>query len=446
MMKQHIDIPNRQFDDAVTDAFRDAPACGAFGTIDDLSRRRAVNHIVQKAASAARNVSEVHPRWTHRRVRAAGAIAAVLVLGIALTWYLVLFGSASPAALSAASYFGEVQTVHGAVFIDDDSAYRHAPLPVEKPMRTAEGTALLRMPTGIDWWMASHAAGKINRLEFNQLHVSVSSGENWFRVDPERQGPAFSVLTPMGRIHVTGTIFVVRVTADDVVVTLLKGKVLVQDAQQTPHEVQTGYSIHLQNGQTVPVSENEQAQLRQQLATLHWEESTATPTLTAASSTVDNSATGDTSVAVSASVQPATTDKPADIKQLHMSIQNARKAGDWKKVAGLYKRLIRTSPAGDAAIVSRVSLGDVYLSRLHRYGDALSQYDYYIQSRHPTLLPEATYGKCLALKAMKQSAREQQCLEQFVRRFPGVLQVESARSRLSVLQAKPTLSPDTINE
>jgi hypothetical protein len=126
----------------------------------------------------------------------------------------------------------------------------------------------------------------------------------------------------------------------------------------------------------------------------------------------------------------------ADLRHIHEEIQAYRKKRDWGRVAALYKRLIQSAPGSETAVVSRVSLGEIYLTKLHQYKSALVHFDRYLRSGHTALLPEAFYGKCNALKALGNRDGEVRCLARFIKQFNGAFQVPDARARLDALRGQ----------
>ena len=258
-----------KFGAALSDAFQDAPACGALGAFDDLSRRRMINDVLDAASLVEAETDLRLPTgrrtagiWT---VGIAAGFVALLVSGV---FWLTMGGAGTP---SPDVYFGEVYSGSANLFIDGKGTAIHAPVPVGKSMHTTDGDAQLRLPTGIDWWMNKHSAADISSFDSEQIQVSVRSGEVWFRVDPARKGPAFSIDTDMGRIEVIGTIFAVKVMPGAVRVTLLKGAVRVVRPTGQVDQVPEAYSMNLRESEPKPLARGEVVQIREQLAALSWD-------------------------------------------------------------------------------------------------------------------------------------------------------------------------------
>ena len=446
-MKRNSDIDKERFDDAMTDAFRNAPSCGDFGEIDTLRRRRMMNRILSASPPPkVHGLDDFQARSRDRINRwfwvAAAVFVAAVAVGIVVNVMLTPAPTAPPVTptvnvTEGQRWFGEVVRAGESVIVDARSTSNHARIPVDRAIFTNGDNALLRLPTGIDWWMSAHSEGRVAAVAETQIEVAVNNGESWFQVDPKRKdAPAFIVQTPLGRIHITGTIFVVDVTPSEVSVTLLKGQVWIVRHSGQKSLLKSGRMMHLGNGHQTELAVSEIERYHKHLITLAWDNDIRLP----------NSPTDNKALETDSSVQGAGKNKkalmtpasenrtiPMTVQQMHREIQSARTRGNWERVASLYRKIIKTSPGSEAAIVSRVSLGEVYLTKLHRYNDALKQFNRYIQSNHQALLQEALYGKCTTLKAQKNGLGEQKCLERFVQRFPSTFQSADARVRLKAL-------------
>lgn len=428
------DVENQKFDRAMIDAFNDDPACGAFGEIEELRRRRMMNEILAATprVKTVRESEVVDGRGTAaKRLWIAAAVIVGLIGAGLLVKEKVFSASKDITIAETESYFGEVFEENGNIFMDGRLSSLHAPIPVGKSIRTQEGNARLRLPTGIEWWMSGGSTGKIESAGEQKIDVAVLNGENWFRVDPTREGPAFTVKTPLGKIHVTGTIFVVRTTPEDVTVALLKGEVWVTRNSNERNLVKTGYLFHLSDGTQSPLSDIEEQYFSNQRAKLAWGTMPPSGTPKASSRSFASKSGVRKNMDRTAAMEAWTGNQ--DIQRIHSEIQSQRRRGNWEKVAALYQQIIQIAPSSEAALVSRVSLGDVYLTRLHRYNDALLHFNRYIRSGKRALLPEAMYGKCLVLKSLGRTTGEQKCLDIFIRKFPDSFQVAGAKERKEAL-------------
>ncbi|MBN2525719.1 MAG: FecR domain-containing protein [Deltaproteobacteria bacterium] len=436
-------IETYEFDDAMTDVFRNSPDWGACGTIDDVRRRRMMNNILSRAPSvlAERQMPDIFEHDTQStsgRFKKVVLLAAAFILGLVVTGIFVSGINLSESNTNVSPvtdlWFGEVLEKSGALSLGDVPAPANAPIPVGKSIMTQDGTAMMRLPTGIDWWMRQSGHGKVVAAESTHILAEVLDGESWFRVDPNRVGPSFSLNTRLGRIDVTGTIFVVHATPSDVSVSLLKGEVWVTRYSGERVLVKTGHTVTLSDGRQTEIPVVEQQSLDEQLVRLSWKDKNIghDASVTDASD-AQHLKSGRKSLGMSGGFAKYS-GRNLDIQQIHREIQKYRKIGDWNRVAVLYRQLIQSAPGSEAAMVSRVALGNVYQVKLHRYNDALQQFNRYIRSGHTALLPEAIYGKCTTLKSTRNISAEKKCLETFVSEFPGAFQSRDAKNRLDALQ------------
>lgn len=430
-MKRKSNVEMNGFDQAVSDVFQEDPDCEAFSTFDELNRRRFINGMLD-AASAVEASSVVQTETRRRKLPLVGAIAAFVAVGIfsGILWS-TMGGFSSP---KRDTYFGEVREREGNLFFNKEKVSKNAPIPVGKSISTKNGTALLRLPTGIDWWMEKHTEAQIAFLDSDRIQVDIRSGEAWFRVDPTREGPLFSVSTPAGQVDVTGTIFVVNVMPSKSRVTLLRGEVLATPLSGRKDLIREGRTMRLGGGEQHILSTDEKRRMHARLAALSW--NTDMPPDVMKSTAEAAGADAKTQISAAPSSPGGGTTSREAPRNLLDEIQNQRDKRNWEKVAHLYKRVIQSAPGSETAVVSRVALGEVYLSKLHRYKDALSQFNRYIHSGHTALLPEASYGKCNALKSLGKRNQEIRCLDRFIRRFAAAFQTPEARARLNALQAE----------
>ena len=427
-MKPRDHITDSNLDGALIDIFNDAPSCGAFGTIDDLSRRRMMNQILEIDDMPIPDGDERGPRPRYVYAALAG-IAALIVMSLVGTWLLRTTSFFSNGESSHhGGYYGEVQRTGGALYFNGRMADVHAPIPVGRSIRTDTSDAMLRLPTGIAWQLEPHSRGNIAPLQPDRLEVNVLKGESWFRVDPTRSGPSFSVNTKMGRIEVTGTIFVVNAEPSEVRITLLKGEVWVIRPSGHRDRVSSGHVLSLGQNTQRRLSPDTRQQMLDKLAALTWSAARKEENAVSMIPEADRESELDIPSPLEKS------HRAVGPKYLISKIQFHRKHRNWGKVAQLYKQLIQSAPSSETAVVSRVSLGEIYLSKLQQYKNALSQFERYLHSGHTALLPEATYGKCRTLKALGKREGEIRCLDGFVRQFSSAFQAQKARARLERLK------------
>ncbi len=440
-MKRNSTFDADKFDHALSDAFREAPECGAFGTFDDLTRRRMINGILSRAALESEKNAASKATMNSRRQLLAWIAASAAVVVAGLLGVLLLTApqqSQNEEAISSVEfYFGEVRQSKGLLYIGGKEAVFQAPVPVGKTIHTKEGNALLGLPTGIEWWISNQSRVEISSIDQTDLKVRIIAGENWFRVDPKRQGPSFSVQIESGLIEVTGTIFMVNADIPGTEVTVWEGKVRVTNKFGQTILVEAGQMLRLSENSQYELSDEEKQMMHAKLIELAWSDKEYSSKkmdnekdlrITAANTNENRE------LQSKQSLQTKET-SVTDIRQLHEEIQRCRQKGDWERTASLYQKLIQSAPTSETALVSRVSLAELYLTKLYRYKEALTHFDRYLQSNHTALTPEAFYGKCRTLKALNRKKQEEQCLELFTSKFSNSLQTREAKARLDILRS-----------
>jgi len=117
--------------------------------------------------------------------------------------------------------------------------------------------------------------------------------------------------------------------------------------------------------------------------------------------------------------------------ELFASANARRRAGDVGAARTLYVDLQQKYPTSVPATVSRVSLGRLFLDRLHDPASALSQFDGYLaQTAHATLAEEALFGRATALMRLGRREEERATWQRLMLRFPASVYAERAASRL----------------
>lgn len=95
----------------------------------------------------------------------------------------------------------------------------------------------------------------------------------------------------------------------------------------------------------------------------------------------------------------------------------------------LYERLQSAHPSSPQAVLSRVSLGGIYLES-GRASLALQQFDAYLSSGSGRLAAEALFGKAQSLKVLNRRAEEAQTWQKLLGQYPNSAYSAQARQRL----------------
>jgi TolA-binding protein len=134
---------------------------------------------------------------------------------------------------------------------------------------------------------------------------------------------------------------------------------------------------------------------------------------------------------VAASAASATA--PTSASDVYRAANDARRAGRSDQAIRGYKDLQRRFPGSAEAKASRVSLGGLLL-RGGSGGEALSQFDSYLEGGSGPLAAEALFGRGRALQALGRSAEEIETLERLVRQYPKSAYATHAKRRLDELR------------
>lgn len=226
--------------------------------IDELSRRRWVNEIVEQATRTREVVADHHDaRATvgYRVLLAAIGIAACASIAIVL-WYYKSAGTVDPGPAS------RVAMTSGAVLTDDYPASADHPLRAGDVVSTAEGAAVLSLAGGVAARLDANTEVRLDRPDQAPVRMSLIRGRLTAAVDKDRKGAiAFTVETRAGRIDVTGTVFSVEAYRELVDLKVLEGRVRVSEPRGMTREVGAGRGVALGDRQMHRLSAKEVSRL-----------------------------------------------------------------------------------------------------------------------------------------------------------------------------------------
>ncbi|HUT77981.1 MAG TPA: tetratricopeptide repeat protein [Polyangia bacterium] len=390
--------------------------------LDDLARRRLLDRAVDRLGEETAT-DERRPLTAVRRRVAPLAAAALFLLaagaGIALL-------ARSPEPETAAGTSAEPGTVADRRMEPGDTVV------------TIDGSSTLDLPTGIRMAVGPLSRMRLERFDPEEIAVSLDGGEIVAALEAGRSGPPFVVVSPAGRVRVTGTVLRVEV-AGDVTVDVLRGSVRVEDGLHDGH-VEAGERVVLGVSGAVPIPEG-----------------TASAALTAARAGglldgVVFPAPGrvlpadDGPPPPSGPVSPeARTTAPAPaaprpeggetVEALLFRAGELRVAKDWAGAAAAYREIFERHPDSSQARTSILSLAEIELVHLGRPDSALARFELYLTSwPDGSLAPEAELGRARALGRLGRTAEETAALRAFVSRYPNSLLADRARNRLEALE------------
>jgi TolA-binding protein len=138
----------------------------------------------------------------------------------------------------------------------------------------------------------------------------------------------------------------------------------------------------------------------------------------------------------SRAVRAAPAEREGAAEALFASANAARAAGDSASAAARYARLSQLYPGTRAELVSRVSRGNLWLSRIAQPTRARDAFASYLAAAPDgTLAEEARVGLARALAQLGQREDERQAWLALLHRHPGSLYAARARARLDELDA-----------
>ncbi|MCU0663804.1 MAG: FecR domain-containing protein [Myxococcota bacterium] len=210
--------------------------------LDDIARRRFIDDVLRKAETVERTTREQEASDGMRfskiaRLAVAAAAAAVFV--VAATFWLpgslsdAVVSHKAPAAQSAESSSTSLPdlsvprflVLSGDVRIEGRPAAVGGALKNGQRIETQGGSAVVAMSDGIFVDLRPSTRLSIDRPMSDAIEIVLEAGAVLSSVDPSRKAPMLSVVTPHGRVTVTGTIFGVEVGDDDSFVRVARGKV-----------------------------------------------------------------------------------------------------------------------------------------------------------------------------------------------------------------------------
>ncbi|MCP4604661.1 MAG: PEGA domain-containing protein [Proteobacteria bacterium] len=480
-------------------------------SVDDLTRRRAVDAVLDKVDEPVNtesdllwNIERENRFWSkYRRLAGVSAItaaAAMVVIGLASVFVLAPNGpeletestSPNPAKSSA-----RVLLASSNCGTPTDRLITGREVEEKESISVEDGQVVLGLAARAKIKLESDTRVRFDKLRSSKFDIFLEKGELFASVEPGDGQPDFIVSTPYGRAVMTGTIFSVRVSNEQVDVMVYRGSVRVEDSGVPSYSVRASQTARMGNTETIPLTQaNENAAL-DTTRTLDLLSNSASTVLEVrstppgASVLIDGEVLGQTPVVAAArsgyreleltlpgyaSVReklelsrgdtitrvfeltsdsvdipnedvPKTQEKQKRSKaraapgpnasEMLVQAQSLRGGRDWSGAAKAYKQIIRTFQASPEARTARVPLGVIQLNHLNQPARALKNFNAYLStSANGALAPEAAYGRAAALRALGRTTQETHALENFINNYPSSLRVTEAKRRLSDLESR----------
>ncbi len=227
---------------AVLEELRFDGSAPAARPLDELSRRRAIQDIVEAAGQGSTPAEKpARNNLVRRRLLAAGGLAACLLAALAvLLWprdghLLVLPTGAQkqPVAARVLLRSGDAMLAQSPLRLDDR-------LRPGQRLESRSGRAALRLPQGSTLLLDRDTVLSLDRLARNRVQLHLERGQLLASVTRRQQRQVFEVRTPSGRITVKGTAFSLLATRSFTLLRVLRGVVVAHEPGKKPQEVRPG--------------------------------------------------------------------------------------------------------------------------------------------------------------------------------------------------------------
>lgn len=229
---------------SVSALMRHTDDAGPAQPLDELSRRRFVNFVVTQAAADGPMEEEAPEADPSGRPHWRWVSAAVVLLALGVGLVLVLRWSGADGDRSARGRPGAHLVMRsGEVVVE--GARAPSELAVGKTLWVRRGRAAMALPDDAYVLLGERSAARVVRLSPGETTLHLEQGWLLASVQPKRHGRRFVVTTRAGRVEVTGTVFMVRVTAEEVTVEVLRGQVRLVEPAHTQRLVQRGHAAQL---------------------------------------------------------------------------------------------------------------------------------------------------------------------------------------------------------
>jgi len=441
---------------ASLNALGNPESAGTLAELDELARRRLVDDVIAQAANlpplSADGTSDTVSARTPIRWRALALTATLAAASIAavLVWTRPIQppeqapSSPIPAPRIALAT-GELVLLAGDVKVDGQDAVIGDRIRVGERFQTGAGRAVVTLPAKVTVSLGPKTSAVWNQEDGAASEVVLHSGEIHLSVAPDIERRAgFAVVTPRGRIEVTGTVFSVVASPKSVEVRVLRGEVEIADRGGRARRLGTRAATSLGSTRIWTLSKKEEQTLWEQvraIALLHSEDRTVVDVRSepnGATVTIDSvemgstpvtasvragyrelvvasgsrqverklvdlrpgahftwnfdlsetasEATSETAATATATRASATGSKPlkpvatSSAQELLAAAQSLRAAQNWPGAAQTYRQLIASYPGSGEARASLVSLGGIELGKLSSPAAALGHFDTYLAS------------------------------------------------------------------
>ena len=380
---------------------------GALGSLDELSRRRRVDWIIDQ--SFEEESAEDIPRWSQRSLAVAIAASTAFAMLIFIVGRALLREDAGSSKRAAS-----IPTAPDGV---PDQASR---------LVAADHDALHLISSGVWLLLEANSVARVRSTK-QRISVHLETGMAWLDVNPRVKPAGLGVMVQVSRGDITavGTVFGVQETPGYTEVTVLEGTVSITD--------RTPYTIWVTSGYKLRVGEYSAHPLDPEAVRIAWirlrDQGMATdrdPTATVV----------EEKEAMPAELHRTSRHRVKKVSSItpHGLLKAARRyknRGDYLAANKSLKKLIKRFPMSEEAPVALIAKARLALDRLALPKTALRLFNTYLASpRHSDLRAEALLGKARAQRRLGDNTGACETLKSIVRRYGRGLLADRARRRL----------------
>ena len=244
--------------------------------LDELTRRRQLNSLLQQAAVAAPEAAPA--QRAPRRLKVTAALAASVLVGTVAALLAHQYGrtptpthATAPRAATVkpgarlvavpapAPLPARVLLLAGRATLDGTPMAAGRAMEPGRTLRVATGQMVLQLPLGSKMLVRPRTTLGLEQLTPHRVRLRLQQGELLAEVTRRQPGQVFEVQTPAGRVQVKGTRFALKTSGDRTRLWVLEGQVRVVERDGVARQLSAGQAITLGDGNGVvrPLGESE---------------------------------------------------------------------------------------------------------------------------------------------------------------------------------------------
>ncbi len=449
-------IENRALDRILKAVEKKQDDNGLLNPLDDLEKLRMADDIIQQYNSGKKQDKAKYalPPGHSSHIRILKLLsAAILLTGISLLLYFEIITNHQNKQKELKiekSVANRSNILPSKRETDKNRHFSNTYKKVSFSVKTENKKKLISLSKGHIVSIRANTSLSVNKLANGKIIIVLHKGSILCSIDPEQNKKGFIVKTPKETILVTGTIFSVDVKDTDINIKLFKGTLKITDTNKEPKEISspcnfTQFNQTVLNNETLNniINELKNIQIKEP-------QNNIKKYLTIAKQLNINKKTepqkhllSDHSnnikrVSFTDNHKFTNTDKTEhkdSISELMTKAHERKLQGNWKLAAHEYIKIVTAYPNSEAAQVSKVSLGQLFLNRLQQPSEAIKYFTMYLKTNPDGILYlEALTGKASALKKSGKNGDALKLLHEILKKYPEGLHVESIKKSIKKLE------------